>query len=94
MFINQYFTVLDITQQQATITKTDVSKKTNQYVNPKINQDKINIINLPSVHTLIITVKLLIFLNISKQLHHRGIPILVDEAHGAHLVYMDFQNPQ
>ncbi|MEI4408224.1 hypothetical protein, partial [Streptococcus agalactiae] len=31
---------LDITQQQATITKTDVSKKTNQYVNPKINQDK------------------------------------------------------
>ena len=75
---------LDITQQQATITKTDVSKKTNQYVNPKINQDKnqyykLAICTYPNYYGETFEISQYI-----KQLHQRGVPILVDEAHGAH----------
>lgn len=75
---------LDITQQQATITKTDISKKTNQYVKPKIIQDKnqyykLAICTYPNYYGETFEISQYI-----KQLHHRGVPILVDEAHGAH----------
>ena len=75
---------LDITQQQATITKTDISKKTNQYVKPKIIQDKnqyykLAICTYPNYYGETFEISQYI-----KQLHQRGVPILVDEAHGAH----------
>ncbi|MBL7639821.1 aminotransferase class V-fold PLP-dependent enzyme [Staphylococcus saccharolyticus] len=75
---------LDLTKQQAKITSMQVSRYTHQYVEPLLNNDfdeefKLGICTYPNYYGETFEVDKWI-----ETLHDRNIPVLVDEAHGAH----------
>lgn len=77
---------LDLAQQKAQIMPMNVSKMTNQYLGPKIletsqmmNQQLLSIITYPNYYGETFDIQRFI-----QESHAHQIPVLVDEAHGAH----------
>lgn len=88
------FHALDLTSEQCQLLEMTMSKKTNQYLGPnldtllsQIEQTKLAILTYPNYYGECFDVSIAI-----KDLKEHNIPVLIDEAHGAHFDLEGFPN--
>ncbi|WP_341776129.1 aminotransferase class V-fold PLP-dependent enzyme [Staphylococcus hyicus] len=84
------FNVLDLGHQHAKILPTKVDNETLQYVEPVIrqtylNQGKLGVITYPNYYGQTFDAQ-----SVIQQFHDSNVPVLVDEAHGAHFDIQGF----